>query len=68
MKILILGYGKTGKELESLLSKENDVYVYDDVILDKENYLSLKKINKELPFFDYVVSLQKVKSINYQVN
>ena len=73
MKILILGYGKTGKELESLLSKENDVYVYDDIILDKENYLSLKKINKELPFFDYVIrspgisSKSKIYSLSSQL-
>ena len=62
MKILILGYGKTGKDLEKVLRKDNEVYIYDDIILDKENYLSYKKIRKELPYYDYIIRSPGISS------
>lgn len=53
MKILIIGFGITGKSLKNYFDKhQNEVYIYDEKIVGDENYFSYDKLLKELPLFD----------------
>ena len=56
MKILILGFGKTGKTVYNFLKKENhQLFIYDQEILNYPNYYSYEKLQVELPLFDLCV-------------
>lgn len=56
MKILILGFGKTGQAVYDFLIKRNEeVYVYDQKVIDIENYYSYDRLKEELPFFDLCI-------------
>ena len=53
MKILIIGYGITGKALYDYFKKyQHDVYIYDEKKLKIKNYYSYAKLEKDLPLFD----------------
>lgn len=58
MKILILGYGRTGKAVYDFIKKyHHDVYVFDENVIDdlKEYYYSYERLKKELPLFDLCI-------------
>ena len=53
MKILIIGYGITGKALYDYFKKyQHEVYIYDEKKLKIKNYYSYAKLEKDLPLFD----------------
>ena len=61
MKILILGFSKSGRASYELLKDNNQVYKYDKKKLKVENYYSFTKLKKELPFFDLVIRSPGIK-------
>ena len=58
-KILIYGFGKTGRSCFNFLKKNNEITIYDDnhKILPKKikNYYFLKKNNIKKNFYEYIV-------------
>lgn len=53
MKILIIGYGITGKAIKEYFDKyQNEVFIYDEKYVDDKNYYSYEKLVDELPLFD----------------
>ena len=41
MKVLIIGYGKTGKSLKKYFDKyQNEVFIYDKNVINEKNYCS----------------------------
>lgn len=61
MKILILGFSKSGRASYELLKDNNQVYIYDKKKLKVDNYYSFTKLKKELPFFDLVIRSPGIK-------
>ena len=61
MKILILGFSKSGHASYELLKDNNQVYIYDKKKLKVDNYYSFTKLKKELPFFDLVIRSPGIK-------
>lgn len=61
MKILILGFSKSGRACYELLKDNNQVYIYDKKKLKVDNYYSFTKLKKELPFFDLVIRSPGIK-------
>lgn len=61
MKILILGFSKSGRASYELLKDNNQVYIYDKKKLKIDNYYSFTKLKKELPFFDLVIRSPGIK-------
>lgn len=64
MKILILGFGKTGQAVYNFLSKyDYDISIYDqkDLDLKKGKYYSLEDLKKELPLFDICIRSPGIK-------
>lgn len=56
MRILILGFGKSGQSAYKLLSEYDvDLYVYDQKKIQGVNYLSYDDLKKSLPLFDVCV-------------
>ena len=45
MKILILGFSKSGRASYELLKDNNQVYIYDKKKLKIDNYYSFTKLN-----------------------
>lgn len=61
MKILILGFSRSGKGAYELLKSDNECYIYDKKHLELSNYYSYDKLRKELPFFDLIVRSPGIK-------
>ena len=61
MKILILGYSKSGKSAYDLLKEHNEVFIYDKKKIHIENYYSFHKLKKELPHFDLIIRSPGIK-------
>ncbi len=64
MKILILGFGKTGQAVYNFLSKyDYDIFIYDQNYLniDRGKYYSLDDLKKELPLFDICIRSPGIK-------
>lgn len=53
MKILIIGYGVTGKSVDSFLkASAHEVFIYDRMPIDDARYLSYEQLKNSLPLFD----------------
>lgn len=61
MKILILGYSRSGKAAYSFLKDKNDVYIYDKKKINEVKYYSYYRLKKELPYFDLVIRSPGIK-------
>ncbi len=61
MKILILGFSKSGQASYKLLKNEHQVFIYDKRKINKQNYYSYYRLKKELPFFDLVIRSPGIK-------
>lgn len=61
MKILILGFSRSGSSSYDLLKENNEVFIYDKKKLNLQNYYSFSRLKKELPFFDLVIRSPGVK-------
>lgn len=62
MRILILGFSKTGKSVYSFLKGKEEIYVYDKNRIDIKEYLSYKDIVNNWMYFDYVIRSPGIKS------
>ena len=69
MRILILGFSKSGKSSYNLVKENNEVFIYDKKIIDISNYYSFSRLKKELPHFDLVIRSPGIKqtSLVYQL-
>lgn len=61
MKILILGFSKSGQASYELLKNKHQVFIYDKRKINKHNYYSYYRLKKELPFFDLVIRSPGIK-------
>ena len=61
MKILILGFSRSGKSAYELLKEKHQVFIYDKVKLDLPNYISYSNLKKDLPYFDLVIRSPGIK-------
>ena len=61
MKILILGFSKSGKSAYELLKDNHSVYIYDKKKINIDNYYSYYRLKKELPYFDLVIRSPGIK-------
>lgn len=53
MRILIIGYGVTGKAVERFLKAfSHEVFIYDKTRIDDDRYLSYERLKNQLPLFD----------------
>lgn len=65
MKILIIGFGTTGKAIKEYFDKyQNEVYIYDDNNVDDNNYLSFEYIKNNLPLFDLGIKSPGIRNNN----
>ena len=64
MKILIIGYGLTGKALNDYLNNsEDEVFIYDDNIKG-DNFYDYERLLKELPLFDLGIKSPGIRKNN----
>lgn len=62
MRILIIGYGLTGRSIKDYFDKyQNNVYIYDEKVVDDQNYYSYEKLLNELPLFDLGIKSPGIK-------
>lgn len=69
MKILIIGFGVTGIALKEYFDKyHNQVYIYDNNVIDDENYISKEKLENELPLFDLGIKSPGIRINNHEID
>ena len=63
MKILILGFSKTGRAVYDFIQKngKNEIYIYDKNKIKIRNYISYNELKKRLPHFDLVIRSPGIK-------
>ena len=61
MKILILGFSKSGRSAYELLKDNHNVYIYDKKKINIDTYYSYYRLKKELPYFDLVIRSPGIK-------
>ena len=61
MKILIIGFGLSGKSLYNYLKNKNDeIFIYDENI-ELENSYNYKRLLNDLPLFDLGIKSPGIK-------
>ena len=65
MKVLIIGYGKTGKSLKKYFDKyQNEVFIYDKNTINEKNYCSYNYLKDKLPLFDLGIKSPGISDID----
>lgn len=65
MKVLIIGYGKTGKSLKKYFDKyQNEVFIYDKNVINEKNYCSYNYLKDKLPLFDLGIKSPGISGID----
>lgn len=61
MKILILGYSRSGQSAYNLLKDNNEIFIYDKNKKNMPNFLSYADLKKKMIFFDLVIRSPGIK-------
>lgn len=60
MKVLLIGYGSSNKSTLQYL-KDDEVYIYDERIINQDNYLSFNQLKDSLMLFDLGIKSPGIK-------
>ncbi|MGN1295466.1 MAG: Mur ligase family protein [Bacilli bacterium] len=61
MKVILLGYGISTRSIEPFL-QDDEIYIYDEKIIDDKRYISLSDIKERLPLFDLCIRSPGISS------